>query len=227
MYKRLLFFIAGSSSVASGLGSALTVSTEFGAQLDVIFCRRSFTTGAPVVADYLGVAWQPDSVRIFEKDEKHRVSAARKVFDQLTQERNVPYRQYPSLENMPAASWEISKRPPTEELLVRAGATDMVVVGRSADGVGDVTRLLTETALFACGQPVLIAPLTSPKTIGKHVFIGWNRSTPSARAVKNALPFLQKAQTVTLFMVDTGTKDGPEPDAIAQYLAPLYSAVTN
>ena len=128
MYRRLLFLIAGSSSVESGLGVALTIATDFAAHLDVIFCRRSFSTEMPVVADDLGAAWLSDGVKNFEKDEKRRVSMTRKVFDQLTRERNVPYQQYPSLENMPAASWEVSKRPPAEELLFRTGETDIVVV---------------------------------------------------------------------------------------------------
>ena len=219
MIKRLLFPIAGSSSVESGLGTALTLATEFSAQLDVIFCRRSFSSETPLVADDMGPGWLTNTAKKFEKDEKRRVSNARKMFDRLTRERNVPYRQYPSPGNTPAASWEVSASPPAEEMLLRASATDMVVVGRSTDSVGEITRSLTETALFACGQPVLIAPRVAPVTIGKRVLIGWNRSTPSARAVKNAMPFLQRADAVILFSVSTGAKNGPAPSEIASYLS--------
>ena len=219
MIKRLLFPIAGSSSVESGLGTALTVATEFSVQVDVIFCRRSFKWEVPLAADDLGTDWFTNTAKDFEKDEKRRVSNARKMFDRLAKERDVPYQQYPLPGKTPAASWEVSTRPPAEELHLRAGATDMVVVGRSTDSVGDVTRSLTETALFACGQPVLIAPRDMPATVGKRVLVGWNRSTPSARAVKTAMPFLRRADAVTLFMVLTGAKNGPEPDAIARYLS--------
>ena len=219
MIKRLLFPIAGSSSVESGLGTALTVATDFSAQLDVVFCRRSFQMEFPLVADDLGTDWITDTAKNFEKDEKRRVSNARKMFDRATNERNVPYQQYPSLGNMPAASWEVAVRPPAEELLHRSGAIDMVVVGRSTDSVGDLTRSLTETALFACGQPVLIASRDASTRVGKNILVCWNRSTPSARAVKNAMPFLQQADAVTLLTIATGAKEGTEANAVGQYLS--------
>ena len=90
MIKRLLFPIAGSSSVESGLGTALTVATNFGAQVDAIFCRRSFKSEVPLVADDLGTDWFTNTAKDFEKDEKRRVSNARKVFDRVAKERYVP-----------------------------------------------------------------------------------------------------------------------------------------
>jgi nucleotide-binding universal stress UspA family protein len=219
MIKRILFPIAGSSSVESGLGTALTVATDFGAQLDVIFCRRPFRSEVPLMVDEMGSEWFSSTAKSFEKEEKRRVSKARKLFDRITAERNIPYQQYPNSAVMPAASWEVAARTPLDELILRAGATDMVVVGRSADSVGDLTRSLVETALFACGQPVMIAPREAPASIGTRILVGWNRSAPSARALKNAMPFLGRAQSVTLFMVSTGAKAGPEPADMASYLS--------
>lgn len=219
MIKRILFPIAGSSSVESGLGAALTIATDFTAQLDVIFCRRPFKSEVPLMVDEMSSEWFSTTAKTFEKDEKRRVSRARKLFDKITAERNVPYQQYPNSATLPAASWEVATRTPLEELILRAGATDMVVVGRSADSVGDLTRSLAETALFACGQPVMIAPREAPASIGTRILVGWNRSAPSVRALKNAMPFLGRAESITLFMVSTGAKAGPEPEDMASYLA--------
>lgn len=219
MIKRILFPIAGSSSVESGLSAALTVAVDNNAHLDVIYYRRPFNSEIVLAADDYDTARLLNATKSFEKSEKQRVSEARKQFNRLTENRDVPYEQYPSPGNTPAAGWEVSPLAPNADVIHRAVVTDLVVVGRSTSSVGDVTRSLVETALFACGQPVLVAPRISPMTIGKRVLIGWNRSASSAHAVRSALPLMRKADAVTIFMISTGAKSGPEPDEVASYLS--------
>ena len=66
-------------------------------------------------------------------------------------------------------------------------ADDLIVVARSANKVA--SRPVVEAALFGTGCPVLIAPPEPLKIVGEHVMIGWNKSAPSARAVRYAMPF--------------------------------------
>ena len=219
MIRRILFPIAGSSSVESGLSAALTVAIDNNAHLDVLFFRRPFNTEVSLLSGDEGTARLVNATKAFEKNEKQRAHDARKQFNSLTENREIPYEQYPSPGNTPAAGWEVSIRPPNGEIAHRAVVTDLVVVGRSTDSVGDVTRSVVETALFACGRPVLVAPRVSPMTIGKRILVGWNRSASSAHAISSALPLMRKAELVTLFMIETGAKEGPEPDEVASYLS--------
>ena len=188
MIKRILFPIAGSSSVESGLSTALTVAVDNNAHLDVIYYRRPFNTDISLAVDDYDTSRLLNATKSFEKNEKKRASDARKQFNRLTDNRDVPYEQYPSIGNTPAAGWEVSTRAPNDDIIHRAGVTDLVVVGRSTNSVGDVTRSLVETTLFACGQPVLVAPRVSPMTIGKRVLVAWNRSASSIakRVVRNS-----------------------------------------
>jgi len=63
-----------------------------------------------------------------------------------------------------------------------------------------------ESALFESGRPVLIAPPTSPRSLGTRVLIAWNRSTEQARATAFAMPLLRLAERITILTIR-----GPRP----------------
>ena len=55
--------------------------------------------------------------------------------------------------------------------------------------------------------------------LGERIFIAWNRSAQSARAVAGAMPFLERATQVVIAYVDTGAKEGPGPEELQAGLA--------
>ena len=73
-----------------------------------------------------------------------------------------------------------------------------------------------DAALFDTGRPVLVAPPTAPTTVGSRILIAWNGSSQASRAVAFAMPFLEKAQEVTIAV---GGHEGHVPAAsLAVYL---------
>lgn len=88
------------------------------------------------------------------------------------------------------------------ELHVRYADIAVVSQGETAaehtDGVYDLAEELVLTA----GRPVLTIPYAGkwPK-IGSQVMIAWNGGIEAARAVSAAMPFLEKAEKVTVFSV--------------------------
>jgi len=72
--------------------------------------------------------------------------------------------------------------------------------------------------LFLAGRPVLLVPEAASGTCGRHVVIAWNASARAARAVSRAVPFLERAEAVTILEI-IGSHPGPGPDALALYLA--------
>ena len=53
------------------------------------------------------------------------------------------------------------------------------------------------------GRPVLFVPARgSFDTLGRHILIAWNSSRPSARAVNDALPLIERAEQVTVLAVN-------------------------
>ena len=87
--------------------------------------------------------------------------------------------------------------------LVRYGRTaDAIVIGRKSDADGDPANLdVVHDVLFGAGVPVIVVPSKLMDGAGRRVLIAWNGSRESARAVKDALPFLEKAERVTVLCV--------------------------
>jgi nucleotide-binding universal stress UspA family protein len=103
---------------------------------------------------------------------------------------------------------------------------DLIALGRPGRAPQDPRMPPLEAALFESGRPVLIAPSTVPRVIGRNVLIAWNGSTEQTRTTAFALPLLRMAETVTLLSVEGGMTPGPTGDEFAQYLRLNGIAVT-
>ena len=61
-------------------------------------------------------------------------------------------------------------------------------------------------------------PKNAPKSIGRHILIAWNGSTEQAHTNAFAMPFLHKAEHVSVLAVEGNTGDGPSAEQAAQHL---------
>lgn len=99
---------------------------------------------------------------------------------------------------------------------------DLIVLGRPGPAAENPRMPPLESALFDAGRPVLIVPKTAPnaapKTIGHNVLVAWNRSTEQAHTNAFALPLLQRADKVTVLMVEGGSTTGPSGEEAALHL---------
>ena len=67
-------------------------------------------------------------------------------------------------------------------------------------------------------RPVLLAPAEAPARIGTNIAVGWDGSMTAAHALTAALPYLRKAQAVTLISVRR-KPDAESSEEAKQYLA--------
>jgi len=100
---------------------------------------------------------------------------------------------------------------------------DMTIVGQpNPDEGGMPGPDVVESAFLSSGRPALVVPyIGAPAAIGKRVLIAWDAGREAARAVNDALPFLEKAKPVIVLAVnpDDGSH-GEQPGAdIALHLA--------
>ena len=71
-------------------------------------------------------------------------------------------------------------------------------------------RLATqpEVVAFSSGRPVLVLPRSAEtQTIGNDIVIAWDDSREAARALSDALPFIENAEGVTLIFVGQKNRD--------------------
>jgi nucleotide-binding universal stress UspA family protein len=93
-----------------------------------------------------------------------------------------------------------------EQKIARSEAADVVQYARLRDlslfpvkSHDDRSEKIIELLLFESGRPVLMCPediATELPILFNHVLIAWDHSAPAARAVADALPMLQSAETV-------------------------------
>lgn len=120
--------------------------------------------------------------------------------------------------------WRASQSDPAAAVQLSARYADLVVAGQpEADDEGDL-RGLADELVFSAGRPVLFVPYAGRfPALGKRVLVAWDASREAARAVTDALPFLQRAEAVELCAFDpekSRRNHGEQPGADAGlYLA--------
>ncbi len=95
---------------------------------------------------------------------------------------------------------------------------DLIALGRPGSAPENPRMPPLESALFDAGRPVLIVSKIVPKAIGRNVLVAWNRSTEQAHTNSFALPLLQRAEQVTVLMVEGGATSGPSGEDAALHL---------
>ena len=82
---------------------------------------------------------------------------------------------------------------------------DLCILGHDQpEGPASVNYTFAEQLLFVTGRPVLfVPPLTSPKTLGRHIVVAWNSSRPSARSLNDAVPLIERAELTTVLLINS------------------------
>lgn len=100
------------------------------------------------------------------------------------------------------------------ETVICARFADLVVMGQHHDGK-DAPEDLAEHVILQSGRPVLVVPAVGDyPTVGTNVLAAWNGGREAARALHDALPFLQGAARVEVLTVGgarPGAGDGAVP----------------
>ena len=122
--------------------------------------------------------------------------------------------------------WRATASDATSALRLSARYADLVVIGQDEHGPAAREACLpgyfVEETILTAGRPVLLVPYAGRfPTVGARVLVAWNASREATRAVTDALPFLQRAQSVEIVAFDVQSGEhGAQPGAdIALYLA--------
>lgn len=104
-------------------------------------------------------------------------------------------------------------------VLAHARMSDLVVCARP-DAKARAHNALLERLLFGAGAPVLLAPSSQRRPFeAKRIMIGWNAGREAMRAVKAALPLLQRAEEVAIATVDAKPSSAGHAEAPGRDLA--------
>jgi nucleotide-binding universal stress UspA family protein len=98
---------------------------------------------------------------------------------------------------------------------------DLSVIGQNEPTKSAAEELLIEAALFESGRPVVVVPYIQkdPFKLGR-VLVCWDRSRNAARAIADAMPFLERAKGIDLLTISSKDvrRDEPQGADIADHL---------
>jgi nucleotide-binding universal stress UspA family protein len=196
----------------SALDTALLLAKKFES------CVEGFPL-RPAVADML--AMDPDAgltmVAVKENDAE-MVRQAEALFSSFMQDHGIARR---ADDTAPASlSWTwLPAAPSGHDFVGSYGRVfDVIVLARPGEEWQSPAMVTLESALFESGRPVLIAPPSSPRSLGTNVLIAWNRSTEQARTTAFAMPLLRLAERITILTVEGSTVAGPSGAEMARSL---------
>jgi nucleotide-binding universal stress UspA family protein len=200
--KSILVPVEDHDQMPSILSTAALFAGLFGSRLTG-FALVPATTPF-LAADVVGasILYEP----LTEQNEQSAANA-RKLFETFMSERKTAW------------DWREGVAPGDHMVGYLGRVFDITAVGRPAQRLSGPRPLTLDAALFDSGRPVLIAPPTTPASVGSTVLIAWNRSTETARAVALAMPVLQIAKQVIVLTVEGSGVPGPEGEELVANLA--------
>ncbi len=212
MLKDILVHLNGTKGDAGRLAHAQAICRAHGAFLTGVYLNIAH---APLAVGYAGFGAAPiladpqgPMLAAGDKTEK-RLRALMEKSSDLPHE----FRRY-----------DVYLGEAIEALCTESRCGDLFVVAQPYGSNAELSEL-TEALIFGSGRGVMIVPeKTSPAKNGiKTVLVAWRSTKESARAVSEAMPFLERADKVIIAMVEeNGAPEqfGQEPGAdIARHLS--------
>lgn len=143
--------------------------------------------------------------------------------DKLTAEAKAAFSKAMSAAGLTTAEWRASGRDAVDAVTLHGRYADLIVIGQPwAEDSSGVGSGFAERIVLEAGRPVLMIPYAGNfGAVGKRIFVGWNGSRESTRAVTDAIPFLQQAESVQIIVINPQAGEhGAMPGSdIALYLA--------
>ncbi len=81
--------------------------------------------------------------------------------------------------------------------------TDLLILGQSqSDDPDNISEGLADHLVLEGGAPCIVIPyIGTRQTLGKRILLAWNESRESSRALRDALPLLQAADSVSILLI--------------------------
>jgi nucleotide-binding universal stress UspA family protein len=134
-----------------------------------------------------------ESIRLIEKARAYGDKLEEKLRQRLARlQKPVDLRRFDTFSNAIGA------------IAAREARTADVFIAMQPNGASAEPEDLVESILFESGRHLFLVSRKSAPAAFDHVMVAWNGSREATRAVAEALPYLRKAETVTVVVVDEG-----------------------
>jgi nucleotide-binding universal stress UspA family protein len=193
-WKDILVFADGSANGIARARMAAALAEAQGARLEV--CVPALMPApARTLTDIVVGQLAEDAARLARDDAGRAIAAVRDAVPELGERLAV---QAPEIRLQEAASFAAGL----------GRAADVIVTGQpNAADAATLDDALIEGALLGAGRPCLMLPRwEEARPCGARVLVAWKGAREAARAVHDALPIMQRAQSVRVYQSSAGAE---------------------
>jgi len=202
--KDILVHVEDNEQAPRTMAAACSLARRYDAHLTGLAIDQP-----PEIPGFAAIEIPPAAMEIIRTQRKESLGRARKAFDDAIGAAGLAG----------SSGWTAAGGRTLETLSLRSRYADLTIVSQRTpeDQGGDD---IVDDFILASGRPVLVIPyIGAPDPVGRKVLIAWNASREAARAVSDAMPLLEKAESIEVFAVEPeGMGDMPGAD-IASHLA--------
>jgi len=209
-YKSMVVNLDNDRRCAARVDIAARLALQFEAHLTGLFLMRQ-----PEIPSYaraeIGTEFLESRLRQWQQ---RQIEKTTELFNERTAQAGLS-----------AAEFRFDDGWPVDAISMHGRYADLLILGQTdrEDGDALMEAGFPGQTILAAGRPVLMVPnVGNFPTLGKRVLVAWDAGREAARAVTDALPFLKRADKVTVLAVnpDKTGGHGERPGAdIALFLA--------
>jgi len=166
----------------------------------------------PYVARAAGTSVSAELAHALQKTEFERADRLKTLFQAATNNQNL------------VPEWRLNENllsTVSSGVLEQARSSDLLMMGVKPKDTSDgFESHLMATVITNSSRPTVLVPESyEDKSLGKYVFIAWDGSRESSRAVFDALPMLKRAENVWLHRVKESNEDKQHGEDATKNLA--------
>src|SRR5262245_3897870 len=200
MFKSILAVSEGGPDAAMSFTLAARVAGIFDGTVDALHLPVG-----PVGGMMGGLAMSGEAMPLIMNLDDERLEQRAKETERAYKETLAPIK---------GSTYTAAKMATLDSMVAMGRCSDVLVLGRPGADPENVAPATVEGASYECARAVMIAPPEPGAGNFDAIVVAWNGSFQAARALEYSLPFLMKANKVTLLVA------GSKPDDVgASYLA--------
>jgi nucleotide-binding universal stress UspA family protein len=208
-YKNLLVHIDDSKVCAARLEAAIALARAHDSHLTGLYIAAD-----PLLPGNLGAEVPAKFLDALQAQLAERIEAARTGFTAAVERAGL---------TADCRTTHCSSSRVAEVIALHARYADLVVLGQpEPEGQREVDAQVPENVVLAAGRPALVVPyIGAGESFGARVMVAWDGGREAARAVNDALPLLERADSVVVLVINPRRGEhGEQPGAdIALHLA--------
>ncbi|HVY87951.1 MAG TPA: universal stress protein [Hyphomonadaceae bacterium] len=190
-YKNILVHVDNTPAGKTRIAAAVALAKKFNSGLSGVFLRSELIEN-PAIGDGVAPSSATVAAYLSERNEEitNEMCAARRIFDEAVREAGVPF------------WWLDINGDSSDAIIACARRHDLVVLpSEMRPALGRHVTAAADVGMASGGPTLVLKHGGFPMAIGRKILIAWKDSRESARALRDAWPFLTQAEEIHFLVV--------------------------